>query len=158
MYNVDKIKKNYVVGVNFFSQISVIQLRLLLRWWWWWWFLLLLLLLSFLLFIIILIFIIIILILLLLLLLLFLLLLLLLLLSTLISFACNAKALQYTMSLFFFSFFLYWVFGRTDKSCLCIFPLFLLLVHVANIRLIKMIYIVCFQAISFGQRLTVRSI
>ena len=143
MYNVDKIKKNYVVGVNFFSQISVIQLRLLLRWWWWWWFLLLLLLLSFLLFIIILIFIIIILI---------------LLLSTLISFACNAKALQYTMSLFFFSFFLYWVFGRTDKSCLCIFPLFLLLVHVANIRLIKMIYIVCFQAISFGQRLTVRSI
>ena len=150
MYNVDKIKKNYVVGVNFFSQISVIQLRLLLRWWWWWWFLLLLLLLSFLLFIIILIFIIIILIL--------LLLLLLLLLSTLISFACNAKALQYTMSLFFFSFFLYWVFGRTDKSCLCIFPLFLLLVHVANIRLIKMIYIVCFQTISFRQRLTVRSI
>ena len=61
---------------------------------------------------------------------------------TLTAFACNAKVLQYTMSLFFFSFFLYCVFGGTDKSCLCIFPLFLLLAHVANIRLIKMIYCV----------------
>ena len=122
MYNVDKIKKNYIAGVLFFIVIQLWLLR--------WWFLLLLLSLSFLLCIIILIFIII------------LLLLLLLLLLTLTAFACNAKVLQYTMSLFFFSFFLYCVFGGTDKSCLCIFPLFLLLAHVANIRLIKMIYCV----------------
>ena len=130
MYNVDKIKKNYVAGVNFFPQISVIQLWLLLRRWWLWWWFLLLLLISFLLLLLYYCYIIIIIIIILLLLL------------TLTAFACNAKALQYTVSLFFFSFFLYCVFGGTDKSCLCIFPLFLLLAHVANIRLIKMIYCV----------------